>query len=113
MGRGKIEIKRIENSTNHQVTFSKRRSRILMKAREIYICKKPITWNCNTNSNKAQQQSCIRDEQIEVQDLISSSAKLKSGSSSGDSGATTVDRRLAAVAHWESNPAVRIHQASA
>uniref|UniRef100_A0A0E0RHH7 MADS-box domain-containing protein n=1 Tax=Oryza rufipogon TaxID=4529 RepID=A0A0E0RHH7_ORYRU len=106
MGRGKIEIKRIENSTNHQVTFSKRRSRILMKAREIYICKKPITWNCNTNSNKAQQQSCIRDEQIEVQDL-------KSGSSSGDSGATTVDRRLAAVAHWESNPAVRIHQASA
>uniref|UniRef100_A0A0E0PID4 Uncharacterized protein n=1 Tax=Oryza rufipogon TaxID=4529 RepID=A0A0E0PID4_ORYRU len=37
MGRGKIEIKRIENSTNRQVTFSKRRSGILKKAREISV----------------------------------------------------------------------------
>jgi MADS-box transcription factor len=37
MGRGKIEIKRIENSTNRQVTFSKRRSGILKKAREIGV----------------------------------------------------------------------------
>ncbi|PUZ53645.1 hypothetical protein GQ55_5G067700 [Panicum hallii var. hallii] len=37
MGRGKIEIKRIENSTNRQVTFSKRRNGILKKAREISV----------------------------------------------------------------------------
>nr|ABK34952.1 APETALA-3-like protein [Chimonanthus praecox] len=37
MGRGKIEIKRIENSTNRQVTYSKRRGGILKKAREITV----------------------------------------------------------------------------
>ncbi|KAK3135526.1 hypothetical protein QOZ80_5BG0419990 [Eleusine coracana subsp. coracana] len=37
MGRGKIEIKRIENSTNRQVTFSKRRAGIVKKAREIGV----------------------------------------------------------------------------
>ncbi|XXG85268.1 hypothetical protein AAC387_Pa11g0377 [Persea americana] len=37
MGRGKIEIKRIENLTNRQVTYSKRRGGILKKAKEITI----------------------------------------------------------------------------
>nr|AMO12838.1 PISTILLATA-like MADS-box transcription factor PI-1 [Eriachne aristidea] len=37
MGRGKIEIKRIDNSTNRQVTFSKRRAGIVKKAREIGV----------------------------------------------------------------------------
>ncbi|KAH9297137.1 hypothetical protein KI387_028819, partial [Taxus chinensis] len=37
MGRGKIEIKRIENSTNRQVTFSKRRSGLLKKAYELSV----------------------------------------------------------------------------
>nr|AQM56630.1 MADS box transcription factor PISTILLATA2 [Paeonia lactiflora]AQM56634.1 MADS box transcription factor PISTILLATA2 [Paeonia lactiflora]AQM56642.1 MADS box transcription factor PISTILLATA2 [Paeonia lactiflora] len=37
MGRGKIEIKRIENSNNRQVTFSKRRTGILKKATEITV----------------------------------------------------------------------------
>nr|AAT46101.1 PISTILLATA-like protein [Akebia trifoliata] len=37
MGRGKIEIKRIENSTNRQVTYSKRRNGIMKKAKEITI----------------------------------------------------------------------------
>ncbi|KAL5701809.1 hypothetical protein ACHQM5_027107 [Ranunculus cassubicifolius] len=37
MGRGKIEIKRIENNTNRQVTFSKRKNGILKKAHEITI----------------------------------------------------------------------------
>ncbi|CAN6980118.1 unnamed protein product [Brassica oleracea var. botrytis] len=32
IGRGKIEIKRIENSTNRQVTFCKRRNGLLKKA---------------------------------------------------------------------------------
>ncbi|GLJ26988.1 hypothetical protein SUGI_0528650 [Cryptomeria japonica] len=37
MGRGKIEIKKIENTTNRQVTFSKRRSGLFKKAKEISI----------------------------------------------------------------------------
>uniref|UniRef100_A0A0E0AVP1 MADS-box transcription factor n=1 Tax=Oryza glumipatula TaxID=40148 RepID=A0A0E0AVP1_9ORYZ len=37
MGRGKIEIKRIDNATSRQVTFSKRRSGLFKKARELSI----------------------------------------------------------------------------
>jgi hypothetical protein len=37
MGRGKIVIKRIANSTRRQVTFSKRRNGLLKKARELSI----------------------------------------------------------------------------
>ncbi|KAM0854655.1 hypothetical protein ACQ4PT_050286 [Festuca glaucescens] len=37
MGRGKIEIKRIENQSNRQVTFSKRKNGILKKAKEISV----------------------------------------------------------------------------
>ncbi|KAJ4969864.1 hypothetical protein NE237_002963 [Protea cynaroides] len=37
MGRGKIEIKRIENATTRQVTFSKRRAGLLKKAHELSI----------------------------------------------------------------------------
>ncbi|XP_062183863.1 MADS-box transcription factor 25-like [Phragmites australis] len=37
MGRGKIAIQRIENRTNRQVTFSKRRSGLMKKARELAI----------------------------------------------------------------------------
>nr|QLJ83031.1 APETALA3-like protein 3_4 [Cymbidium faberi] len=37
MGRGKIEIKKIENPTNRQVTYSKRRAGIMKKAREITV----------------------------------------------------------------------------
>ncbi|GAV81624.1 SRF-TF domain-containing protein/K-box domain-containing protein [Cephalotus follicularis] len=37
MGRGKIEIKRIENSNSRQVTFSKRRAGLLKKAQELSI----------------------------------------------------------------------------
>ncbi|KAL5540520.1 hypothetical protein UlMin_032499 [Ulmus minor] len=37
MGRGKIVIRRIDNSTSRQVTFSKRRNGLLKKARELSI----------------------------------------------------------------------------
>lgn len=37
LGRGKIEIKRIENTTNRQVTFCKRRSGLLKKAYELSV----------------------------------------------------------------------------
>nr|BAH03320.1 MADS-box transcription factor [Habenaria radiata] len=37
MGRGKIEIKKIENPTNRQVTYSKRRAGIMKKASELTV----------------------------------------------------------------------------
>ncbi|KAG6778920.1 hypothetical protein POTOM_015283 [Populus tomentosa] len=37
LGRGKVEIKRIENTTNRQVTFCKRRSGLLKKAYELSV----------------------------------------------------------------------------
>ncbi|WOH00451.1 hypothetical protein DCAR_0519813 [Daucus carota subsp. sativus] len=37
MGRGKIEIKKIENRTNRQVTYSKRRNGIFKKAQELHV----------------------------------------------------------------------------
>ncbi|CAI9782804.1 unnamed protein product [Fraxinus pennsylvanica] len=37
MGRGKVEIKKIENTSNRQVTFSKRRGGLLKKAKELSI----------------------------------------------------------------------------
>ncbi|KAL5713978.1 hypothetical protein ACHQM5_016002 [Ranunculus cassubicifolius] len=53
MGRGKIEIKRIENSTNRQVTFSKRRNGILKKAKEIAIlCEAKVSLVIFTSNSK-------------------------------------------------------------
>ncbi|CAA7396270.1 unnamed protein product [Spirodela intermedia] len=37
MGRGKVQLKRIENTTNRQITFSKRRNGLLKKACELSI----------------------------------------------------------------------------
>ncbi|KAL0746863.1 hypothetical protein Bca101_028865 [Brassica carinata] len=37
MGRGKIEIKKIENKTSRQVTFSKRRNGLIKKTRELSV----------------------------------------------------------------------------
>ncbi|GLJ52122.1 hypothetical protein SUGI_1108610, partial [Cryptomeria japonica] len=37
MGRVKLTIKRLENSNNRQVTFSKRRNGIIKKAKELSI----------------------------------------------------------------------------
>ncbi|CAH2041833.1 unnamed protein product [Thlaspi arvense] len=37
MGRGKVELKRIENKINRQVTFSKRRNGLLKKAYELSV----------------------------------------------------------------------------
>lgn len=37
MGRGKIEIKRIQNTTTRQVTFSKRRTGLIKKTHELSV----------------------------------------------------------------------------
>ncbi|KAL3501521.1 hypothetical protein ACH5RR_035970 [Cinchona calisaya] len=37
MGRGKVQLRRIENKINRQVTFSKRRGGLLKKAHELSV----------------------------------------------------------------------------
>lgn len=37
MGRGKVELRKIENKINRQVTFSKRRGGLVKKAHEISV----------------------------------------------------------------------------
>ncbi|OMP10420.1 Transcription factor, MADS-box [Corchorus olitorius] len=37
MGRGRVQLRRIENKISRQVTFSKRRSGLLKKAHEISV----------------------------------------------------------------------------
>ncbi|OMO99456.1 Transcription factor, MADS-box [Corchorus olitorius] len=37
MGRGKVELKRIEDKSSRQVTFSKRKTGLMKKARELAV----------------------------------------------------------------------------
>ncbi|KAH9662916.1 MADS transcription factor [Citrus sinensis] len=53
MGRGKIEIKRIENPTNRQVTYSKRRNGIFKKAQELTVlCDAKVSLIMVSNTGK-------------------------------------------------------------
>ena len=56
MGRGKIEIKRIENSSSRQVTYSKRRNGIMKKAKEITVlCDAKVSLIIFASSGKMQE----------------------------------------------------------
>lgn len=53
MGRGKVEIKKIENTTNRQVTYSKRRNGLVKKADEISIlCDSKVSLVMLANNGK-------------------------------------------------------------
>ncbi|XP_028774643.1 floral homeotic protein PMADS 1 isoform X4 [Neltuma alba] len=53
MGRGKIEIKLIENPTNRQVTYSKRRNGIFKKAHELSVlCDAKVSLIIFSKNNK-------------------------------------------------------------
>nr|AXR70626.1 MADS-box 4 [Momordica dioica] len=53
MGRGRIEIKWIENSTNRQVTYSKRRNGIFKKAHELSVlCDAKVSLIMFSNNKK-------------------------------------------------------------
>nr|AMO12841.1 APETALA3-like MADS-box transcription factor AP3b [Elegia elephantina] len=56
MGRGKIEIKMIENPTNRQVTYSKRRTGIMKKAKELTVlCDAEVSIIMFSNSGKCHE----------------------------------------------------------
>ncbi|KAJ7538646.1 hypothetical protein O6H91_11G058000 [Diphasiastrum complanatum] len=63
MGRGKIEIKRIENATSRQVTFSKRRGGLLKKAHELAVlCDAQVALIIFSNTGKLFEYASSRYE---------------------------------------------------
>ncbi|CAI9099885.1 OLC1v1036770C2 [Oldenlandia corymbosa var. corymbosa] len=65
MGRGKIEIKKIENINSRQVTFSKRRAGLLKKARELSIlCDAEVAVIVFSSTGKLYEFASSRMEEI-------------------------------------------------
>ncbi|XP_062006620.1 MADS-box transcription factor 23-like isoform X1 [Rosa rugosa] len=65
MGRGKIEIKKIENLSSRQVTFSKRRSGLFKKAAELSVlCDAEIAVIIFSQTGKLYEQSSTSMEKI-------------------------------------------------
>ncbi|MCD9641815.1 MADS-box transcription factor 27 [Datura stramonium] len=63
MGRGKIVIRRIDNSTSRQVTFSKRRNGLLKKAKELAIlCDAEVGVIIFSSTGKLYEYSNTRDK---------------------------------------------------
>nr|BAG68951.1 PISTILLATA like protein [Hydrangea macrophylla] len=69
MGRGKIEIKRIENTSNRQVTYSKRRNGILKKAKEITVlCDASVSLIVSASSGKMHEYCSPKTTLIDILD---------------------------------------------
>ncbi|XVF36986.1 hypothetical protein REPUB_Repub19eG0106000 [Reevesia pubescens] len=69
MGRGKIEIKRIENSSNRQVTYSKRRNGIMKKAKEITVlCDAQVSLIIFASSGKMHEYCSPKTRLIDILD---------------------------------------------
>ncbi|KAK9156244.1 hypothetical protein Sjap_003724 [Stephania japonica] len=82
MGRGKIEIKRIENSTNRQVTFSKRRNGLIKKARELSIlCDAQLSLIVFSPTGKLSE---FHSEQYSMRQIIERYQKVKGNNSIHD-----------------------------
>uniref|UniRef100_A0A251TFZ2 Putative transcription factor, MADS-box n=1 Tax=Helianthus annuus TaxID=4232 RepID=A0A251TFZ2_HELAN len=65
MGRGKIVIRRIDNSTSRQVTFSKRRSGLLKKAKELAIlCDAEVGVVIFSSTSKLHEYSSTRSHEV-------------------------------------------------
>nr|AOC50680.1 PISTILLATA [Bocconia frutescens] len=78
MGRGKIEIKRIENSTNRQVTYSKRRNGIIKKAKEIAVlCDAKVSLVIFSSTGKMTNYCSPSSSLIEILDKYQNSSGKK------------------------------------
>ncbi|GKV26608.1 hypothetical protein SLEP1_g35873 [Rubroshorea leprosula] len=65
MGRGKIVIRRIDNSTSRQVTFSKRRNGLLKKAKELSIlCDAEVGLIIFSSTNKLYEYANTRSDSL-------------------------------------------------
>ncbi|GMH27254.1 hypothetical protein Nepgr_029097 [Nepenthes gracilis] len=76
MGRGKIEIKKIENANSRQVTFSKRRAGLLKKSRELAIlCDAEVAVIIFSSTGKLFEfaSSCMKKTLLRYHDSVVSS----------------------------------------
>ncbi|GAB4842102.1 Floral homeotic protein [Ancistrocladus abbreviatus] len=70
MARGKIQIKRIENSTNRQVTYSKRRNGLFKKANELTVlCDAKVSIIMFSSTNKLHEFISPSTNTKEIYDL--------------------------------------------
>ncbi|XP_010530323.1 PREDICTED: floral homeotic protein APETALA 3-like isoform X2 [Tarenaya hassleriana] len=70
MTRGKIQIKRIENQTNRQVTYSKRRNGLFKKAHELSIlCDARVSVIMFSSSNKLHEYTSPNTSTKEIIDM--------------------------------------------
>ncbi|KAL9270287.1 Floral homeotic protein DEFICIENS-like protein [Drosera capensis] len=70
MARGKIQIKKIENSTNRQVTYSKRRNGLFKKANELAVlCDAKVSIIMLSGSNKVHEYISPSTTTKEIYDL--------------------------------------------
>nr|AFN68750.1 PISTILLATA-like protein [Magnolia stellata]AFN68771.1 PISTILLATA-like protein [Magnolia amoena] len=78
MGRGKIEIKRIENSTNRQVTYSKRRGGIMKKAKEITVlCDAQVSLVIFSSTGKMSEYCSPSTELVKILDRYHKNAGVQ------------------------------------
>ncbi|CAN8254585.1 unnamed protein product [Cochlearia groenlandica] len=77
MTRGKIQIKRIENQTNRQVTFSKRRNGLFKKANELTVlCDARVSLIMFSSSNKLHEYISPNTTMKEIVDLYQSVSEV-------------------------------------
>lgn len=77
MGRGKVELRRIENKINRQVTFAKRRNGLLKKAYELSVlCDAEVALIIFSNAGKLYE-FCSGSRYVPSLDLSKSCKKLR------------------------------------
>nr|ANU06260.1 GloT [Primula farinosa] len=78
MGRGKVEIKRIENSNIRQVTYSNRRNGILKKAKEISVlCDAQVSLVIFASSGKMHDYCSPNSSLINILDAYQKQSGIK------------------------------------
>ncbi|KAL4561972.1 hypothetical protein LXL04_034158 [Taraxacum kok-saghyz] len=137
MGRGKIEIKKIENVSTRQVTFSKRRAGLLKKAHELSVlCDAEVAiivfsntgrlyefssssmrgvierYNRATEPSTSQMQIEMRQEQAELEVLRSELTRLRNENARllGDNLGGTGVQELIQLEHQLSNAIISVRE---
>ncbi|KAK8624125.1 hypothetical protein V6N13_065479 [Hibiscus sabdariffa] len=93
MGRGKIEIKRIENSSNRQVTYSKRRNGIMKKAKEITVlCDAKVSLIIFASSGKMHEYCSPSTKLIDILDQYQKTSGKKLWDAKHENLSNEIDR---------------------
>ncbi|KAK8692400.1 hypothetical protein V6N13_075860 [Hibiscus sabdariffa] len=98
MGRGKIVIRRIDNSTSRQVTFSKRRNGLLKKAKELAIlCDAEVGVMIFSSTGKLYDFASTRTLRLRVLTYVA--GELKGTESLGEKGHQVRDISIPHLGH--------------